>query len=386
MRLFYLFVLFSLASGNDGTLDVTALSQQVNCTDPQSMLVASQKCLDAYNIPFKMPTVEELANSSNPSFLSHLITPSYLADMCRNLDAYQKSQVCVQNILSKCTQAAVLDTEMIKKIQNYACANLDKFNITCMFEMTSKIVDCSSTFSYMTTSDYINNNFTEMDHKETCMSEKLSPVCAHKYLPTCGEITRHIYEMANPIKTECLTPNSLDTPTVDCFTADDIRKSYHQCFIYNGILFQFPENLTSEDTSHYIMHAIIMDDNMCSNLKNYQQAVNCTLHVQKQCSDDAMKPTVPDSQTVQDGLANLCGHIGDFDTKCLQTSPKGTCDSRHPALDSKHLCAATTATQNCLVSAISSCSKTTVNMYKDILLSQSPAMCLKQATGSPLIG
>ncbi|XP_046548281.1 uncharacterized protein LOC124258254 [Haliotis rubra] len=110
-----------------------------------------------------------------------------------------------------------------------------------------------------------------------------------------------------------------------------------------------------------------------SNLKDYQQAVNCTLQVQKQCSDDAMKPTVADSQTVQDGLTKLCGHIGDFDTKCVQNAPKGTCGSRRPALDPKHLCATTSATQNCLVSAVSSCSKRTVSMFKDVLLSQSPS-------------
>ncbi|XP_046548172.1 uncharacterized protein LOC124258140 isoform X2 [Haliotis rubra] len=305
--------------------------------------------------------------------------------MCRNLDTYEKAQVCAQNILSKCTQGQSLDSQTVKKAQAYACANLDKFNISCMFEMTSKIADCSSTFTYLTFSDFINLNYTEYFHKGTCMSEKFTPFCAHKYLPTCGEVARHLYEMiiSNNAAAECLTPKSFDTPTVDCSTTDNIRSSYHQCFIYNRILLQFPENLTSEDTSQRIMHAITIDDNLCSNLTDYQQAVNCTLQVQKQCSDDAMKPTVADSQTVQDGFAKLCGHIGDFDTKCVQNAPKGTCHSRRPALDPKQLCAATSATQNCLVSEVSNCSKTTVSMFKDVLLSQSPSMCLKQA---PLVG
>ncbi|XP_046548192.1 uncharacterized protein LOC124258171 isoform X2 [Haliotis rubra] len=380
MGLLYLFALFSLISGNDGTLDMTALSQQVNCTDPQSILVSGQKCLDEYNIPLKLPSI------ANFSVLPKLITPAYLADICRNVDAYEKTQVCTETILAKCNTSTPLTRADYKKIQEYVCANLDKFNITCMFEMVSKIGDCSSTYNYLTTSDFNKLNFAEFNHKATCMTEKMSSICVRKYLPACGQVALHIFNAYQPNNTECLTPNSFDTPTVDCSTTDNIRSSYHQCFIYNGIPFQFPENLTSEDTSQHIMRAITMDDNMCSNLKDYQQAVNCTLQVQKQCSDDAMKPTVADSKTVQDGLAKLCGHIGDFDTKCVQNTPKGTCRSRRPALDPKHLCAATSATQNCLVSAVSSCSKTTVSMFKVVLLSQSPSMCLKQATGSPLIG
>ncbi|XP_067686899.1 uncharacterized protein [Haliotis asinina] len=252
--------------------------------------------------------------------------------------------------------------------------------------MTYKLGDCSSTFSYLTTSDFIKYNLTEFDHKATCMSEKVSSACVQKYLPACGEVALHIYNEYQPKNTECLTPNSLDTPTVDCSTTENIRKSYHQCFIYNGIPLQFPENLTSEETSQHIMQAVTMDDNMCSNLKDYQQAVNCTLHVQKHCSDVLMKPTVANPQTVQDGLATLCGHIGNFDTKCVQNAPIGSCGSRHPAMDPKQLCTATRATQNCLLSAVSNCSKTTVSMYKDVLLSQSPATCLKQNTGSPLVG
>ncbi|XP_046548234.1 uncharacterized protein LOC124258213 [Haliotis rubra] len=104
-----------------------------------------------------------------------------------------------------------------------------------------------------------------------------------------------------------------------------------------------------------------------------------------------MKPTVADSQTVQDGLAKLCGHIGDFDTKCVQKAPKAACGSRRRSLASiilRHLCDDTHVIQNCLVSAVSSCSKTTGSMYKDVLLSQSPAMCLKPKQGltSNLIG
>ncbi|XP_046548226.1 uncharacterized protein LOC124258194 isoform X3 [Haliotis rubra] len=380
MGLLYLFALFFFISGNDGTLDMTALSQQVNCSDPQSILVPGQKCFDEYNIPLKLPSI------ANFSVWPKLITPAYLADICRNVDAYEKSQECTETILAKCNTSTPLTPAYDMKLQEYMCANLDKFKITCMFEMASKIGDCSSTHKYLTTSDLIKLKFTEVDHKATCMTEKMSSICVQKYMPACGQVALHIYNGYQPNNTECLTPNSLDTPTVDCSTTEDIRSSYHQCLVYNGILFQFPENLTSEDTSQHIMRAITMDDNMCSNLKDYQQAVNCTLQVQKQCSDDAMKPTVADSQTVQDGLAKLCGHIGDFDTKCVQNAPKGTCGSRRPALDPKHLCATTSATQNCLVSAVSSCSKRTVSMFKDVLLSQSPSMCLKQATGSPLIG
>ncbi|XP_046553108.1 uncharacterized protein LOC124262650 [Haliotis rubra] len=178
MGLLYLLVLFSLVSGNDGTLNVTALYRQVNCTDPQSMLVASQKCLDAYNIPLKVASIQELVNSSDASYISNVITPAYLADMCRNPDTYQKARVRVNNILSKCiNQTQMLPSELNKKWQDNLCANLGKFNITCMFEMTSKLADCSSTFSYLTTSDYINLNITDIDHKTTCMSEKLSSVC-----------------------------------------------------------------------------------------------------------------------------------------------------------------------------------------------------------------
>ncbi|XP_046548270.1 uncharacterized protein LOC124258243, partial [Haliotis rubra] len=299
MGFLFLFVIFSLVSDNDGTFDVTALSKQVNCADQQSMLVSSQKCIDAYNIPFKMT-----------SYLYNVITPAFLADMCRNLDTYQKAQVCIKNLYSKCNQTPSLPVATIKKIQGYVCANLDKFNTTCMFEMVFKMGDCSSTAKYLTTSDHVNHTVSAFNHKATCMSEKVSSICVDKYLSACGEVVLHTYKAFLPNNTECLTPNSLDTPAVDCSTTEDIRKSYHQCFIYNGILLQFPENLTSEDTNQHIMHAITMDDNLCSNLKDYQQAVNCTLQVQKQCSDDVMKPTVADSQTVQDSLAKLCGHIG----------------------------------------------------------------------------
>ncbi|XP_071101539.1 uncharacterized protein [Haliotis cracherodii] len=393
MRLLFLFVflLFSMVSGKNGTSDVIDFSQQVNCSDLQSMLLIEQKCFDEYGVTFKIPSLSEITNSSGAAVLSS-ITPGYLDDMCRNLDGYGKAADCVGNINKKCLKQTDTYTtsDKIKKWQEYACANKDKLNMTCMVEVTSKMGDCPDVNSYMTTNDYLHLNFTELMHKIDCLSAQMSSLCARKYIPACGEAALHIYEANVPNNTDCSSiATGPDITSVDCSTTENIRGSYYQCLMYNSVLLDVPKQLTSEGTSHYIMNAMAMSESktMCSNLKNYQLAVNCTLWVQEQCSDHVMKSAVADSQTVQNGLAKLCGHIGDFDSQCVQNAPKAACGSGHGlhALDSTspgHLCADTNATQKCLVSAVSGCSKTTVSMYKDVLLSQSPSMCLKTKIGS----
>ncbi|XP_046357401.1 uncharacterized protein LOC124135834 isoform X2 [Haliotis rufescens] len=391
MRLLFLFVflLFSMVSGKNGTSDVIDFSQLVNCSDLQSVFLIEQKCFEENGVTFKLPSLSEINNSSGAAVFSS-ITPGYLDDMC----SYGKAAVCVGNINRKCFKQTDTDTtaDTIKKSQEYICANKDKFNFTCMVEVMPKLRDCSDARSYMTTNDNLNLNFTEQMDKLGCMSAQMSSLCARKYMSACGEASLHFYETDGLNSTDCSSfATGPDITSVDCSTTENIRSSYYQCLMYNSVLLDVPKQLTSEGTSHYIMNAMAMSESktMCSNLKNYQLAVNCTLWVQEQCSDHVTKPMVADSQTVQDGLAKLCGHIGDFDTQCVQNAPKAACGSGHglQALDSTspgHLCAATSAAQKCLVSAVRGCSKTTVSMYEDLLRSQSPSVCL--TAGSVVIG
>ncbi|XP_067686109.1 uncharacterized protein [Haliotis asinina] len=407
--LFYFFLLlfFSTVSGDNADTDIIDLSGLVNCNDSSSILNTNQKCMDVYNVPLKMPNASVLSNHSKSASemienIMKTFDPTAAAKICRDIDSYVKATVCSSRVSKKCLPPAPFLKDMfppadkIRKTEEYSCANLDKVNQTCLKDILPKLAECANVTGLISISDPLSINTTALMQEVFCASSQLLATCGRRLMPPCGPISLQMFEASLPDTSSCTVSTaatSVDSTHVDCSTDQTIRKGYLQCLINNGITLIVPEQPTSDATSQYILDAMTLDQNknMCSNLKTYQQAVNCTLQVQKQCSDDAMKLTVPDSQTVQDGLAKLCGHIGDFDSTCVQKASKAVCGSRRRSLASiilRHLCEDTHATQNCLVSAVSSCSKTTVSMYKDVLLSQSPAMCLKpkQALTSNLIG
>ncbi|XP_046548162.1 uncharacterized protein LOC124258132 [Haliotis rubra] len=404
MPLFYLFLFlfFSTVSGDNGDTDIIDLSGLVNCNDPSSILTMIQKCMDVYNVSLKMPDLSAFNTTSGPSSesINNVLNPFDLTSaskVCRDIDSYVKATVCSNRVSKKCLPPAPFLKDMfpsadkIRKTQEYYCANLDKVNQTCLNDILPKIVDCTNVTNQINISDPLSIYTPLINQQVFCASAQLQLACSGRFMPACGQITLKMFEASLPNTSSCSVFTA--TTSIDCSTDQTVRKEYLQCLMNNGIKLIVPGQPTSDDTSQYILDAMTLDQNknMCSNLKAYQQAVNCTLQVQKQCSDDAMKPTVADSQTVQDGLAKLCGHIGDFDTKCVQKAPKAACGSRRRSLASiilRHICDDTHVTQNCLVSAVTSCSKTTGSMYKDVLLSQSPAMCLKPKQGltSNLIG
>ncbi|XP_046357513.2 uncharacterized protein LOC124135887 [Haliotis rufescens] len=400
----FVFMLFSTVSGNNGTIDVIDLTDLVNCNDSSSILTVNQKCFDVYGVPLKMPAASMLSNLSHSptELLKNLMStfdPTSAAKVCSDIDSYVKASVCSSRVSRKCSLDVPFLKDMfpsadkIRKTEEYSCANVGKVNQTCLNEVLPKIVDCANITGAISISDPLSINITDLMQRTLCASTQLMMVCGRRFMPACGQLSLQMFEASQPDTSSCtsisthVNTTGVDVVQVDCSSDQTIRKGYLQCLMNNGITLLVPEQPSSDATSQYILNAMTLDENkkLCSNLKNYQLAVNCTLWVQKQCSDHVMKPTVADSQTVQDGLAKLCGHIGDFDTKCVQNAPKAACGSKRRSLASiilRHLCDDTNATQKCLVSAVSGCSKTTVSMYKDVLLSQSPSMCLKTKIGS----
>ncbi|XP_046579173.1 uncharacterized protein LOC124286785 [Haliotis rubra] len=379
--------------------DIPNFAALVNCSGAASIVTASQKCLDLYNIPITLPDSELLANTSSNAIqtLVAMMDSNTTRTLCQrdNKENYVSATLCTAYIMKECTksspalQASVPTEDRIRQQIDFQCSDVGGVTRDCMISKMTEIQDCVN----LTRRSIgpVGDNATDADWatRVTCASYVLTRLCGTKHLKSCGDAALQQFQLSIPDPEICrnYTDESLGIDRklpVDCSSRWGVKRGYLNCLVDAGITLTIPDLDTSEQHSEYILRTISLDrsQQMCSELSMHQQAVNCTLFVQRECSPDSLKPTVPDTQTVQTGLETLCKTIAEFDADCVVAATKSACNgsrkrrslSHQSVL--KHLCQDTAERNTCLVQSVDTCNPSTKSSYSKVLTTQLPEMCL----------
>ncbi|XP_071101638.1 uncharacterized protein [Haliotis cracherodii] len=381
--------------------DIPNFSALVVCSDTASVTSTSQKCLDFFNIPLTLPDPELLANTSTSSIAIQSIVAQLDSNTTRKLcqpenrENYVSASLCTGFIMKECTksypvlQAAIPSEDKIRQQLELQCSDVEGLIRDCMISKMTEIQDCMNFTRRPSVPTGNNTTDVEWATRSTCAIHVLARLCGKKHLKSCGDAAVQQYELSIPDPEICrnVTDGSLGIDRnlpVDCSSKWGVRRGYLNCLGDAGITLTIPDFDTSEQYSEYILRTITLDHSqqMCSELSTHQDAVNCTLSVQSECSVDSLKPTVPDIQTVQAGLENLCKTISEFEAGCVVAATKSACNAgrkrrsvSHRSI-LKHLCQDTADRNTCLVQSVDICKTSTKSSYSNVLTSQRPKMCL----------